>query len=330
MIKDKETALLSGRWGDSSIIIKRALEWYQGAGVRPSALLMRTLHPIGHYSALLFHENDADDLLPPLSMEAELSARSKSVSLDDWSFNDSANDSALRDILEERLGQKGAVIEPTDSQTNQLLGALTLLERVLPALSRDALSYVARLVLTDDKERIGETMRDLPSVVILGPAAFADDKALAEAIFHEALHTKTAIVERSAMLFREDSYERDEVIPVPWRDDDDDPIWPVSRAFLAYYVYAHLSVLWAAFWETDRTGRDLDQFRRVCFRAAYLSKQLQIQPATSGLGEARTSIIRWLDSVRVPAFDLTAKAAELVQFDEVGAGVEVVDRARGQ
>lgn len=316
VVRDRENALVSGRWGSSSTVAEYAVEWYERAGARPSDVLNRTLHPIGHYSALLFHENDCDDLLPPTAVTAQLGLRSGTDHLSEWSFSGSLHDSALRAIIEERLDNTCAIVAPSSSQVAMFHEAFNLLGNALPALSADALSYVARLVLTDDQERIGETMRDLPTVVLLGPAAFTDAKALAEAVFHEALHTKTAIIERSAMLMREDKYERDEVIRIPWRNDDDDPIWPVSRAFLAYYVYAHLSVLWAAFWEADHTRRDLDQFRRVCFRAAYLSKQLQIQPqSSSGLGAARYAVIRWLDALRVPAFDLTPKAAELIHLN---------------
>lgn len=310
-----EAALLSGRWGDSSVILANAVEWYERAGVDPHRLLDRTLHPVAHYAALLFHENDADDLLPPDAITATLTARPQMVSLSHWSFTSATEDSTLRAILCERLNSGDAIVEADGAQKSALIEALALLQKALPSLSQDVLSYVGRLVLTDDNDRIGETMRDLPTVVLLGPAAFLDVKALAEALFHEALHTKTMITERSAMLMVDNRYERNEVIQVPWRDADDDPIWPASRAFLAYYVYAHLSVLWAALWQSDRSQRDLDQFRRVCFRAAYLSKQLHLLPTSSGLGEARQAIIGWLDALRVPAFDLTPMAAELVRFD---------------
>ncbi|CPV55541.1 Uncharacterised protein [Mycobacteroides abscessus subsp. abscessus] len=319
-LHDAEQALVSGRWGDSAQVLEQAVQWYRAAGADDADVRTLRLHPVAHYAAVLHHDRDADDLLHAGAITARMAPRQPHDLLADWAFTGSEPDNVLESILQERI-RGCSIVEPTEGQRADLVAAIALLDQVLPDASRDALSYVARVVLTDDPARIGETMRDLPTVVIFGPGAFVDRKALAESLFHEALHTKTIISERSAMLARDDQYERDEVIVVPWRDDDDDDrTWPLCRAFMAYYVYAHLTVLWVKFWEMDHSTRDLDMLRRVCFRAAYLSSQLRNQPPP-GLGAACREMMDWLDAVRIPPFDLTPTALEMITAQ---AGIEDV------
>ena len=314
-LRERECALVSGRWGDSARVLEHAVEWYGHAGVDAARVRGQLLHPIAHYSALLHHENDVDTLLSDAAISADDTAHGPQPDPRNWILGANPADKLLRDILTERLIDS-AIVETTEAQQRQATAAVALLQQTVPQLSTDVLSHVCRYVITDDRGRVGETMRDLPTVLIFGPVIFNDLKMLAESFLHEALHTKTIISERSANIIKEDRYERDDVLPIPWRRDDHGAKakWSVSRSFLAFYVYAHLTVLWAAFWERDHSGRDLDQFRRVCFRAAYLSNLLRTHPKAVGLGPARSDMMAWLDRLRIPPFDLTERAMKLVEY----------------
>ncbi len=256
-------------------ILPKAADWYRPTGVDLERVLAQTLHPIAHYAALLLKEDDTDDLLPPEAIHAHLRTGEPRLGDLDWTTSTSMHDQALIAVLNEHLAGK-IVVPFRVAHKESISAAVRLLDSVLPALAHDSLPYVSRVALTNDDDRIGETMRDFPYVMILGPAAFGNDKMLAEALFHEALHSKVIVMERSASLVRDYDFECTDVLEIPWRLDDDGNWvkWSVERAFMAHHVYAHLTLFWTAMWQRDRGEHDLDQLRRVCFRAAYLSQNL--------------------------------------------------------
>lgn len=90
--------------------------------------------------------------------------------------------------------------------------------------------------------------------------------------------------------------------------------WSTVRTYDAFYVYVHLTVLASAVWEAEFLESDLDQLRRICFRAAYLSNQLRSNPKCAGIGTERHEVIAWLDDIRVQPFDLTAAGQQQLVF----------------
>jgi hypothetical protein len=91
------------------------------------------------------------------------------------------------------------------------------------------------------------------------------------------------------------------------------------RAFDAYYVYAHLTILWSARLLRARDGRTpglspgdaASRLQRVSFRAEFLSNQLRFS-GYAHLDHDRTAIARWLDSARVPAFNLSPSGRSIL------------------
>lgn len=164
---------------------------------------------------------------------------------------------------------------------------------------------------------VGETWMEYPGLVLFGPAAFETPKVLAESLFHEALHSKTVWLERGMKTLLEEATsgeqdEDDKPIQVPWRREEDGSVsqWSTVRTFDAFYVYAHLTVSAAAVWEAERLDKDLDQWRRICFRAAYLSNQLRNNPKCADIGSERHQVVGWLDDIRAQPFDLSPAGQE--------------------
>src|SRR5690242_14336773 len=69
-VREREKALLRGRWGDSAEIFRNLNAWYHAGGCPISLKEGRELHPLGHYAVLLQREEDEDDLLMPEAIAA--------------------------------------------------------------------------------------------------------------------------------------------------------------------------------------------------------------------------------------------------------------------
>lgn len=145
-----------------------------------------------------------------------------------------------------------------------------------------------------------------------GATSFDDVAKGAESLLHEALHTKSERISRGLkrVYLKED--ETETMINIPWRRQGNNVMtWTPSRTFDAFYVYSHLSVFRASLYEADNTDERRDAFRRVCFRADYLSLQLH-RLTDEHVDDERREIVSWLDEIRVPAFDPTPQGRDLV------------------
>ncbi|MEH3138802.1 MAG: hypothetical protein PGN37_01220 [Mycobacterium kyogaense] len=308
-IRAREGALLSGRWGEANEIRSAAMPWFTSANVPETNVRAADVHPLIHNAASM---SDGDgNLQSPTSFEwdAALALR-RTPHTAKRRPGPSEADRELCEVINGRLSPR-TIIELDEAQEVVLDQALALLDETIPSLAADAFEYLHLFVLTDRTDMIGETWMEYPGLVLFGPAAFATPKVLAESIFHEALHSKTVWIERGMPNLKagesEDDNEDDKPIAIPWRHEKDGSVthWSAVRTYDAFYVYSHLTVQSCAVWERDRLEGDLDQFRRICFRAAYLSNQLRNNPDCAGIGAERHQLVSWLDSIRIQPFDLT-------------------------
>ncbi len=315
-VRDRELALLTGRWGAPSAVRGAALPWFEAAAVSSDAVSAANIHPLLQHAAEAAHGQEHTDAIPQFDQDALANYLPPSAIADRRLYAAGSNPAygaaVMAEVINERIAPK-QVLSLTDDQLHTLHQAIELLYRVIPDLAADALSYLQMFALTDRSDMIGETWMEYPGLVLFGPAAFETPKVLAESLFHESLHSKTVWLERGMNKLKEEdsagvqSDDDDKPIQIPWRRNEDKSVthWSTVRTYDAFYVYVHLTVLASAVWESDSLESDLDQLRRICFRAAYLSNQLRNNPECADIGTERHEVIAWLDDIRVLPFDLT-------------------------
>ncbi|KKF03248.1 hypothetical protein PXJ67_00085 (plasmid) [Mycobacteroides chelonae] len=318
--RDRELALITGRWGAPSDLRSAALTWFTEAGLSEDKVMDANIHPLLQHAAEVTHGQEHADAVPDVDREQLDEYRPPTQIADrrlegtDVELHDGA--SIMVRVINNRIDPK-RVLTLNSEQRATLDRAIEILETTIPDLSRDALSYLQMFALTDRPNMVGETWMEYPGLVLFGPAAFETPKVLAESLFHEALHSKTVWLERGMKTLLEEATsgeqdEDDKPIQVPWRREEDGSVsqWSTVRTFDAFYVYAHLTVSAAAVWEAERLDKDLDQWRRICFRAAYLSNQLRNNPKCADIGSERHQVVGWLDDIRAQPFDLSPAGQE--------------------
>lgn len=311
-IKERELALVEGRWGGAEPIRQAAREWFAGAGIGERAVLDAHVHPLAHFKA------EARRIDPSTrSLQPEILASSAPAPrIADRTLGTSIADLKLAEIVETRISPD-TIVQLDAAEVGVLQAAADILAAVIPQLSEDVLQYVQKFVVSTRKDMVGETWMEYPGLILFGRPAFKDPATLAESLLHESLHSKTVWLERGmadlGVALDETAADADDKpIPVPWRRNEDGSVvhWSTVRTFDAFYVYAHLTVLSGALWEARNGDADIEHFRRTCFRAAYLSNQIRNSPKCAGIGEGRHEVARWLDTIRVEPFDLTIAGAE--------------------
>lgn len=311
-IKDREHALVEGRWGSGDAIRRAAGEWFAAAGIDQSAVLEAHIHPLAHCEAEIARLKPGAERMRHDIATASMPA----PRVADRTLGTSIADVELTELVEQRIAPD-AIAELDAGETSVMQAAVDLLTDVVPVLSADALQYLQKYVLSTRSNMVGETWMEYPGLILFGKPAFKEPKILAESLLHEALHSKTVWIERGmpdlgTTLDEKGDDADDKPIPVPWRRNEDGSVvhWSSVRAFDAYYVYAHLTVLAGALWEAHNGEPEIENFRRTCFRAAYLSNQVRNSPKCEAIGEGRHELARWLDTIRVEPFDLTIAGAE--------------------
>jgi hypothetical protein len=305
-LPEREAALLAGRFGDSAEIRRLADPFYDAVGLPPGTASAADLHPWAEYQA----------------EQAALGQRAAGT-VSDLRCPVSPPDGWQPEI-ERRLGH-GVELDLAPADAGAVDAGVAALLADLPAAAADALSYVRAIAVTGHTRVVGVTWTDMAGLVVISRPTLADPADASDCLFHEALHSKMAIIERGlAEPFLE---EPDTVaaIPIPWRYGDD-ARWTTHRAFDAFHVYAHLTVLWA-----HRRARGADvaverRLRRVCFRAEYLSRRLRAC-GYADLGGERAALAGWLDGIRLPAFGLSP--AGRAALDAPPAGARFAERRIG-
>lgn len=312
-IDDRTHSILNGFWGDSKQIRRRATQWYQDLGIETAAVLDGSLHPIVEYAANCAYLDET-----PAVPTDQFAAAPPKVSFSGglpqaWEFTASTEDNALRELIAGRLTD-GWEIRPTSPvHMAAMKQAVNLVVEAAPLLGADALSYTRRHVIVKTDRMIGRTWVDLGGVTVSGDPAFQSVSQLAESLYHEALHSKYYTIERGLKFPTPDEATSPKPVPIPWQQDSSGTPqrWTAHRSLDAYYVYVHLSVFRLALFALTRSTEDLDRLRRVCFRTAYLSRQ--IEAACRGyLDDERLGIAEWLDACRVPEFDLNPAGQALL------------------
>jgi hypothetical protein len=309
-VSDRERVLTSGTYGDSRLIRDRADAWYARAGLPAGSGTRGDLHPWVEHLAEQASLGSAWDgtvqPIPPVRVKSILDVPTPGLRAD----AEHAPEFLLE--LEERLGEKVEADLPNEDSL-ALRAAMGMLLAECPTLATDALGFARLVLVTGNEQVVGQTWTDMVGLMVIGRRVIRDRSLGSDSVFHESLHSKMATIDRGLKTTFLDEPELPTRIEIPWRSGEgENSSWTTFRVFDAYYVYAHLTVLWSA--RVLRTRREedpcpstktaLDRLRRLCFRAEFLSNQLQLS-GFAHLDEERIALLQWLDRIRVPAFGIS-------------------------
>lgn len=325
-LTEREVALASGWFGDSTEIRRRADAWYENLGFPAGSASAGTLHPwtefLAEQSALAQstdqdHTEILDLRIPPI-----LERLTSGVAGQHY-----PHPQEFHAEVERRFGRP-VELDLATEDAFAVQNAVDTLLLDLPVAGPDALSFVRIFAVTDDTELVGITWTDLLGLLVMARRELADRFSASDSLFHEALHSKMATIDRgltTPFLDEPDTLTR---ITIPWRAAQPaHASWSTLRAFDAYYVYAHLTILWGAhlLQTTPCRAADglramaLDRLQRVCFRAEYLSNQLR-HARFAHLDEDRIQLTEWLDCIRLPAFGLSGPGREALATPAITVG----------
>jgi hypothetical protein len=303
----RERALTSGPWGDSRLIRGRADAWYARAGLPVDAATRGDLHP--------WSEHLAEQVSLDPSMHARVGPipHLRVTSIVDVATTglrvDTEHPLEFLHEMGERLGEQ-IEVEASNEDSLALRAAMEMLLGECPTLAEDTLGFARLVLVTDNAQVVGQTWTDMVGLMVIGRRVLRDTSLGSDSVFHESLHSKMATIDRGLTKTFLDEPELPTRIEIPWRSGEgENSSWTTFRVFDAYYVYAHLTVLWTA--RVIRTRREADpcpspeaaveRLRRLCFRAEFLSNQLHFS-GFAYLDKERIAILEWLDGIRVPAF----------------------------
>jgi hypothetical protein len=140
----------------------------------------------------------------------------------------------------------GFRIEQPDAETSRVITAgAQVLDGLLPALSRSALSHAAMAVVATriDGAFNSLTVPGLPGTVFLSPTVLATPLRAAEALLHESMHLKLMDIDYFEYLFAPGFRPQDSPrITPPWLSGTQKGEWPLDRLLTAMHVYAALAV----------------------------------------------------------------------------------------
>ncbi|MCK8498555.1 hypothetical protein [Myxococcus fulvus] len=224
-------------------------------GQTPSSLA-RALHLLEQATRLLGEPAPAS----PLSLGARQVHRIGTELHHGWVWCDEREEDAwgqgFRDLFE-REGSSSALRTPHANATATLSSAVSILEELLPRVTRSALDHTHLIAVTDvldrtqwqNKERAfpygSFTTRIIPGTVFLAMGVLGNPYKAAEHLLHEALHLKWYDFQHSHAVFRKD-YQAEQSVRVralwnrPLPDNTNE--WPVCRSIAAMHVYVHLAL----------------------------------------------------------------------------------------
>jgi len=210
--------------------------------------------------------------------------------------------------------------EPTEHHHRTLMNAARLLDALLPALSRSALSHTQMIVMVEpppsrlpppSKGFTSVTFPELFGTIVLAPTVMETTWLAAEYLLHESMHLKFTDLEHTHSLLR--TGYRTSTSPIvrpPWHRPEPSRNWPVNRCLTVMHVYVTLALFFstierrAAELENDFGPLgDLDpalEARRSFDRSHFLGRALRQHEAELGL--AGVQFVRWLTET-INAFD---------------------------
>jgi hypothetical protein len=190
-----------------------------------------------------------------------------------------------------------------------------LLRTLLPRLSAGTLSHVASIAVFAPPEGTRQSTSSsqfrLVGTVFLGRGVLADPSQVCELLLHESLHQKLYDLRQVHQLFRPaHAIERPGLISPPWTSRGPQ-YWNAFRAFAAFHVYVHLTLLGRRVAESADDSADpaeshLTSAGTAMERARYLGENIK-QQCWDELDAAGHRFHGWLTSV-------------LDELESVGAG----------
>lgn len=214
------------------------------------------------------------------------------------------------------------VKEATEQEHRTLVNGARLLDTLLPALSRSALSHTQMVAVVEpppsrlpppSKGFTSVTFPELFGTIVLAPTVMESTWSAAEFLLHESMHLKFTDLEHTHSLLR--TGYRTATSPIvnpPWHRPEPNGTrnWPVNRCLTVMHVYTTLALFFRAI--EQRTAEledafgpldDLDpalEARRSFDRAHYLGRELRRHEAELGL--AGVQFVKWLTET-LNAFD---------------------------
>lgn len=306
-----DRAAVSGRFGATSEFLLASAPWYAANGVDPKLVLDQKLHPIGEYLPERRAQGfDLEVSARPEDAYEPIVLAESAASWLQWGCH--PGDSAVIDLIDSRLTAGESFRQPESAEAARLEAGLSVLREHCPSLAADVANHIHRVAMTDSRTFVGMTWTDLLGLITFGNGTTDNPQSCAESLLHEGLHSKCERLTRGfAQTFvNEDSDE--ENVPILWRRTDGEVTrWTIGRSFDACYVYSHLSIFYLAMFKQSRNRPLRDRLQRVAFRAEYLSRQVH-EYGGSIVGVDRMNLLDWLDSIRIPAFDLSEEGRRVL------------------
>ena len=217
---------------------------------------------------------------------------------------------AFRNIVEMEYGE--TLCTPDSQELEALAKATELLEVLLPALSRSALSH-AHVVcifpgLGNWKGRASSSLFRISGAIFLNRRRLHSPWWVAEHILHEALHQKLYDFRTGHSLFQSHHGAAGAKVLSLWNKPraGSSNLWDTDRAMAAFHVYVHLALLSLVaeqrqFELAESYGPlpappAVTDSSRALARAHYLGEQLE-NLCWLELGPAGQTMVDWLTSI---------------------------------
>jgi hypothetical protein len=214
-------------------------------------------------------------------------------------------------IYQKQEGGKSVLVTPLRSERQSIIRAINLLTEIVPKLTESVLHHVNLICICDVPASHGGglhftsfTTIIAPGTVFLARSLLSNTWLLAEAILHEALHTKLYDFQHTHSLFvPKDPEMTAPIVCALWnRAEKGENHWPLNRSLFAFHVYVHLAIYFRSL--SPRRAEmeavfgpcgysDLDVCARRAFdRAHYLEHH--IAKCSKRLGAAGNALLCWL------------------------------------
>lgn len=191
------------------------------------------------------------------------------------------------------------LIDPSDEVVAGLTDSAELLATALPELGAQTLRAARMIGIIDGASVLPSTqLLTVPGTLFLDGEWLRDPVRGAELLFHEALHQKLDMLQRTAGVYLKPptQIEREQRVTAVWHINADasNRRWPAMRVLAAFHVYAHLVALADGLAEIGGYKRQAaDLHARALFRAQYLGHAFR-RGQLSTLGTPATNLVELL------------------------------------
>lgn len=179
-------------------------------------------------------------------------------------------------------------------------------------VGQDAIGFVSHYGVQVSDEVSASTDLSVPGFSLISEELLSRPDELAASVFHEALHSKKAIINMASDIGGSDR-ESDHLF-IPWRQRNE-PWWSPGRSLDALHVYVHMSLYEARRWQLARNKPDARaQLRRNIFRSTYLASLLL--RVEDRLSPSDTEMLHWISGLIPAPLDLSDQGAQWLAFGE--------------